>query len=211
MAVSRTLRCAMIGALCIRGALIAQAPESELAAAAANRQVCVSAIKQKNDDGAKVATTLAERSYRGLIKAHPNDLRPRVGLARTLGECRIQLVGFMAKGDVFDEGRDILLGVLKQDSTHWEARYSLSQFYYNAPDFLGHRQDAVRELETLLRQQGNSTQFPEMASPYVMLGDLYMKEKRNADAQRMWQQGQQLFPNDARFERRLSKVKGGRQ
>src|SRR5688572_8171822 len=172
----------------------AQSPSTELQAAAVTRERCVAALKAGDKGAAKVLTADGERRYRAFVASHPNDARPKVGLARLLGECGIELAGFMSKGDVFDEGRALLLQVLAADSTHWEARFALSQFYYNAPDFLGHRKDGIRELETLLRQQGDSDLFPELASPYVMLGDLYVKEKRVPDALRIWRQGQRLFP-----------------
>jgi tetratricopeptide (TPR) repeat protein len=182
-----------------------QASDEALAQAEEGRINCARLVAAKDKDLAKPATDSAEAAFERLTTAYPRDFRPKVGRARVLGECRMALAGFMSKGRVFDEGVQLLNEALTIAPKDWGARFALAQFYDNAPDFLGHRKDAIRELERIPQDHAGEAYFPEMATPYRMLGDLYIKEKRETDAVAVWKRGAALFPNNEGLKKRIEK------
>ena len=175
----------------------AAAPDSAL-------QACVAASTLHDDDAAKKSAQAAERHYRTLLSAHPDDRSLKTLLARVLSQCVIERVSIFSKEGVVKESNHLLLDVLAQDSTDWGSRYALALNYYHAPAFFGWTDKSIAEFEHLLAQQGNQTYFPEQAMPFLYLGNLYEKKGRKADAKAIWQRGSQLFPSNDKLRAKMS-------
>jgi hypothetical protein len=154
-----------------------------------------------------VASATAEEAWSGFEawrEARPEAPGPLVGEARVLLQCRIPFAAFMEQGALSARASEILRDALELDSTHWEARFLLGVNYFHNPEFMGLTDDAIREFEILLGQQGDRADFPDMAAPYVYLGDLYVRVGRPEDARAVWQRGAALFPENAGLAERLA-------
>ncbi|HEX2190898.1 MAG TPA: TonB-dependent receptor [Longimicrobiaceae bacterium] len=196
------IRIAMAAAVIAGGAapLAAQGGTAADAALAA----CSAAVKAKDEGEARTQADRAARLFRERIAASRTDADARVGLARTISECRIPLANFMQAGQLVGESSELLEEALAIDSTHWAARYVLAMNHYHTPAFLGRTGDAVREFERLIAQQGERGDPPVFAQPYLRLGDLYLRARRRDDALALWRRGAALFPAQAEaFRRKL--------
>jgi tetratricopeptide (TPR) repeat protein len=177
-------------------------PESRAALEALER--CSSAAAAGRQPDAVAAADAAWSGFEAWSAAAPADPEPRVGQARVLLQCRIAFASFMEQGALSARAGEILRAALELDPVHWHARYLLGINYFHNPEFMGLTDDAIAEFETLIAQQGGRTDFPEMAGPYVYLGDLYARVDRPADARATWQRGAELFPDDPRLAERLA-------
>ena len=157
------------------------------------------------------ATAAADTAWSGLEawrEAEPENPEPLVGQARVLLQCRIAFAPFMEQGALSARASELLLSALEIDPTHWEGRYLLGINYFHNPEFMGLTDDAITQFETLLAQQGERTDFPDMAGPFVYLGDLYARVGRQADARATWERGAALFPDDVTLAERLGGPSG---
>jgi tetratricopeptide (TPR) repeat protein len=179
------------------GAASAQAPVPTAADSALTE--CSRAAGAKNETAASAAAERAERLYRARLAAEPRSADARVGIARVIGECRIGFADFMSQARLSGQSVELLKAALAIDSTHWTARYVLALNHYHMPAFLGRTDDAVREFERLIAQQGTRNAPPVYAQPYIRLGELYLRQGRTADALAIWRRGAELFPREARF------------
>jgi len=119
----------------------------------------------------------------GRVEGSPEDLAARMELSRD----------YIAKLFTVNPGPEMGLWaakaetqwkeVLARDDRHWEARFSLATSWARYPDFLNKGPDAVREFETLRRQQESGPVEPRQAQVYLELGNLY-KRAGNAEKQR---------------------------
>lgn len=73
--------------------------------------------------------------------------------------------------------------VLARDDRHWEARNSLASSWARYPDFLNKGPDAIREFETLRRQQEAGPVEARQSQVYLELSGLY-KRAGNPEKQR---------------------------
>jgi tetratricopeptide (TPR) repeat protein len=183
--------------LATSGAATAQAPIPTAADSALTE--CSRAAGARDEAAASAAADRAERLYRARLVAEPQSAEPRVGLARVIGECRIGFADFMSKGRLSGQSIELLKAALAIDSTHWTARYVLALNYFHLPAFLGRTDDAIREFELLVAQQGTRNTPAIFAQPYLRLGELYVRKNRTADALAIWRRGATLFPGEARF------------
>jgi tetratricopeptide (TPR) repeat protein len=165
-------------------------------------QACASV--SADDKSGKAIAQAAEQHYRNLVRAAPDSARYKILLARVLSQCVIVRSSLWSKEGLVKESNRLLVDVLSSDSTNWEARYTLALNYYHAPSFFGWTDNAIREFERLLAQQGEQTLFPELAQPYLYLGILYDKKERHADAKSVWERGSRLFPGNAKLKARLA-------
>jgi tetratricopeptide (TPR) repeat protein len=170
---------------------------------------CSAAAKAKNEREAKTAADRAERLFRARADASRGDVDARVGLARTISECRIPGANFMQAGQLIGESNELLEEALAIDSTHWTARYVLALNHFHTPGFMGRTGDAIRHLERLLAQQGDRADRPFYAQPFLRLGELYVRARRRDDALAVWRRGAALFPAQAGAFGKLLAEHGG--
>lgn len=188
-----------------------QLPESpELAAADSALRACITAAEADRRAEAGAAADRAEALFGQLIKQLPGDARPLAGLGQVKARCRIPFVPMMTKGALLEESNALYERALSLDPTSWDARFMLAMNHYHTPEFLGRTPDAIREMETLVAQQGGRADRPYFALPYLFLGDLYQRTGNAAKAAETWRQGAALFPGDARFAQKLAGANSGK-
>ncbi|WP_420126003.1 hypothetical protein [Longimicrobium sp.] len=163
---------------------------------------CTAAGARKDETAARPAITQATALLREWMQAEPRGVEPRVRLAAVRVRCEIPFTDMMGAGSLVGQANGLLEEALQIDSTHWEARFSLAMNHFHTPEFLGRTPDAIRHLETLLRQQGDAAQ-PHFAETYLYLGDLYRRTGRVDEATALWRRGAALFPADGRFAEKL--------
>jgi tetratricopeptide (TPR) repeat protein len=169
-------------------------------------QACVAATEAGKKDEALAAADRAEATLQSWSEVRPGEPEPLVWRARTLSQCRIPHAVFMEQGVLVGRSNALLEEALELDPEYWTARYALALNHYYTPEFLGRTKDSIQHFEILLEQQGERTDFPEMAGPYVYLGDLYERVGRHEDAAAIWRRGIELFPEDERLQERLAKL-----
>ena len=179
-----------------------QPPDSSAALESLAR--CAEAAEAGDQPASSAAADAAWSGLEAWAEARPEDPGPLVGQANLLLQCRIPFATFMEQGAISARASEILLEALELDPTHWEGRYLLGVNYFHNPEFMGLTDDAIVQFETLLAQQGERADFPEMAGPYVYLGDLYLRVGRAGDARTTWERGAALFPDDPRLDERLA-------
>jgi tetratricopeptide (TPR) repeat protein len=188
---------AALAAALLSSPLTAQAPAPTAADSALAE--CARAARARDEDAATAAADRAERLFRVQMAASPRSADARVGMARVIGECRIGFAGFMSQARLSGQSVELLREALALDSTHWAGRFTLAMNYFHTPAFLGRTDDAVREFERLIAQQGERPGPPVFAQPYLRLGELYVRQRRVADALAVWRRGAALFPHEVRF------------
>ncbi|HEV2147270.1 MAG TPA: Plug domain-containing protein, partial [Longimicrobiaceae bacterium] len=180
----------------------ATAADSALAA-------CSAAARAKNEREAKAQADRAARLFRERIAASRTDVDARVGMARTISECRLPGANFMQAGQLVGESNELLEEALAVDSTHWMARFALAMNHFHTPAFLGRTGDAIRHFERLVAQQGERADRPIFAQPYLRLGELYVRARRRDDALAVWRRGAALFPGQSEAFRAKLAEHGG--
>ncbi|HYJ80647.1 MAG TPA: hypothetical protein VEW03_13625, partial [Longimicrobiaceae bacterium] len=193
----------LAGLLLVSGGRAAAQDATDPAAAGAALEQCTAAAQGGREQEARPAADRAEAMYERWMQASPRDPEPRVGLAAVKSRCRIPFAEMMQQGALIAQSNQLLEEALALDSLHWRARFSLAMNHYHTPAFLGRTGDAARHLEVLVAQQGERAE-PHFALPYLYLGDLYRRLKRDADARAVWERGARLFAGDARFAERLA-------
>jgi tetratricopeptide (TPR) repeat protein len=203
-----TLLAAIAALMLTAGLAVAQVPASDAAASAAEAAdsltSCIAAAEANRQPEALAGAEAAWSGFEAAHEAVPLDPEPLVGQARVLLQCRLPFAPFMEQGALSARAGEILREALELDPSHWDARYTLGINYFHNPEFMGLTDDAIREFETLLEQQGDRVDFPEMAGPYVYLGDLYARVGRGDEANATWERGAALFPQDPRLAERIS-------
>ena len=202
-----SLGLAVVTVLALTSAATAQLPHPIPAADSALAD-CARAAARGDKRAANAAADNADRLYRAAGAASHDDT-PTVRLARVIGECRIPVASFFSKPRLARQAEGMLTRLLASDSTSWEGRYTLALLYYHAPSFVGKTDDAIRQFETLLAQQGASAAFAEQAAPYAYLGDLYERTGRKGEAASLWRRGLTVFPGDTALKRRLAGAGSG--
>ena len=199
----------IVGAAAVMAALAlsagearAQFPAEKAAQVRAAVAECTAAGERGDEAAARPAIQQATTLLREWMQAEPRGVEPRVRMAGVRARCEIPFADMMGRGALVGQANALLEEALQIDSTHWEARFSLAMNHFNTPEFLGRTPDAIRHLETLLRQQGDGAQ-PHFAQTYLFLGDLYRRTGRADEAAALWQRGAALFPADARFAEKL--------
>lgn len=177
-------------------------PAEKAAQVRAAIETCTAAGERKDEAAARPAIQQATTLLREWMQAEPRGVEPRVRMANVRARCEIPFTDMMGAGALIGQANALLEEALQIDSTHWEARFTLAMHHYHTPEFLGRTPEAIRHLETLLRQQGDGAQ-PHFAETYLYLGDLYRRASRADDATAIWRRGAALFPADPRFAQKL--------
>lgn len=176
------------------------APSPGEAALAACSQAAGRGEKQE----ARRLADRAESIFQEQLRREPGSADARAGLARVISECRIRFANFLSAGRMAGQSTRLLEEALRIDPRHWSARFTLAMNHFHTPEFLGKGDDARRELETLIEQQGGRADLPHLALPHLYLGELHRREGREADAQRVWSRGAELFPENAKLRERIA-------
>ena len=179
------------------------APDPEMAAADSVVRVCAAAAAARRPSDALAAADVAERAYRARILRRPGEVRALVGLARTIGACRIPSADLALAGDLSAESIELLQRALDIQPNHWAARYMLALNYYRSPPFMNRSADAARELDRLIALQGDRNDVTEFARTYEYRGMLWSRAARPDSARAVWERGLRLFPGDAVLRERL--------
>jgi vitamin B12 transporter len=187
------------------GVLTAQTA-AERAAADSALAACA-AVSQRRDREARSIVAAAEATLRRHVRGHPRDAHGRVRLARLLTQCRIPQSSFMAAGRLLAESNRLLEEALALEPASWEARLALALNHFHAPEFLHRGDDARRELERLLEQQGERADGPHFALPYLYLGRLHARAGRHAAAVAVWERAARLFPEHEELRRALEEAR----
>lgn len=205
MFLSRISLATLAATIVIAAPAAAQERTARMAAADSAFDACVQAADANDGAKANAAADQAEKLYQQWAAAQPNQVHPRTRLGQIKTRCRIRFANFMRQGALLDESNALLEEALAIDPESWDARFALAMNHYHTPDFLGRTADAVREMETLLAQQGERSDRPHYALVYAFLGDLYAKTGDRARAAELWRKGSTLFPADAMLQERLQK------
>jgi vitamin B12 transporter len=152
---------------------------------------------------AKRAADDAERAFRTLLRAYPDNADVRVGLAQVLIRCQLRHANVSGIMSLVGEAEGELRSVLSAQPEHWSARFTLAMLLKNMPAMLGRDADAVREFELLLARQGRRGDQPHFAQPFVQLGDLHDAAGRKSMAVDVWRRGLALFPAHPELRGRL--------
>lgn len=154
----------------------------------------------------KRAADEAEREYRARLREHPGDSDLRVGLAQVLVRCQLPHAGVTGVMSIIGAAEAELRAVLAERADHWNAAFTLAMLLRNMPPMLGRGDDAVREFERLIAQQGDRADRPGFALPFVHLGDLHEQAVRRTAAIEVWRRGLTLFPDHAELRSRLERA-----
>ncbi|MBK8980258.1 MAG: tetratricopeptide repeat protein [Planctomycetes bacterium] len=138
------------------------------------------------------------------------DADPRSADARAdVGDAYVQAI--IGAGDMLTQslyGRkadDAYSRALELDPTHWRARFSKATGLTFWPDYLGKKPEAIEHFEILARQQEGSQPRPEFRATWIMLGNLYMQQGKEAEARSAWERGLAQFPNDPELSGKLGR------
>lgn len=172
-------------------------------------EACVRAAEAGDAAAAKPEADRAEGLFREALDTLPDSPAPRVGLARTLSQCRIPFAPLMEQGALVGRSNALLEEALEIDPSHWTARFMLAANHYHTPEFLGRTKDSIHHFELLVEQQAGRADEPRFATPYAMLGDLYTRTGRADEARAIWEAGAALFPDHEGLARRLGKPADG--
>jgi vitamin B12 transporter len=164
---------------------------------------CATAAAERRLSEAATHASVAEAAFRSRIAMRPDDVRALVGLARTLGACRIPGADIARAGELSAESIDLLKRALEIEPRHWLARYTLALNYYRAPSFLGRSGDAARQFDHLIAQQGSRNDIAEFARPFEYRGVLWERAGERDSAIAVWNRGHAIFPADTALTARL--------
>jgi vitamin B12 transporter len=151
----------------------------------------------------RAAADEAERLFRELMRSGVRPLDARVGLAQVLVRCQIPHAGPMRVVALVEEAERELRGVLAESPEHWNARFLLAVTLHNIPPMLGRGEEARRELERLIAQQGKRVTGPHEALPFAYLGDRHLAAGHRGAAIETWRRGLALHPHHAALVGRL--------
>jgi hypothetical protein len=139
----------------------------------------------------------AESQFRSVLARKAGEPEAMVGLARTLSQCLIPAAEFAQQGELSAEAIELLQNALELKPTHWTARFVLANIYLRSPAFLGRGPLAAKELDELLRQQGDRTTNPMYARVFEMRGKMFGRANMPDSARALYVRGSTLFPDDA--------------
>ncbi len=162
--------------------LTAQAPAVPATAADSALAACLSGASVSPSDRASL-NDRAERLWRAAVALQPEGAAPSVGLARVLVQCRLPLATGPAEMlGLFQEAVDALRGALDREPGYWPARFTLGLVYAGAPEFLGHTNSGIAELELATGAGGIPEHLPEFREALQELARLFDRTGRAAEA-----------------------------
>lgn len=174
----------------------AQQPNEALPEIQALR-ACTALADSGKAEAAQMEGNKAASLYRKRLARDPRDVEAMVGAARSLSQCLVPAAEFMEQGELSSEALDLLDKATAIQPDHWLARYMIAAISYRSPSFLGRGERAAKELDELLRMQGNRTDNPMFARVFAMRGLQLNRAGKSDSARALWARGAALFPDDA--------------
>jgi vitamin B12 transporter len=175
---------------------------AESRAASAALQSCAAGEGPKEE--LKRAADRAEQQFRKLLREDRQSVDLRVGLAQVLIRCQLPHANVTGIMSLVAEAESVLRSVLDDEPEHWNGRFTLAVLLRNMPAMLGRSEDAEREFERLIAQQGRRAGGPQYALPYLHLGDLHAAAGRKTTAVETWRRGLALVPGHTELVARLT-------
>ena len=117
------------------------------------------------------------------------------------------LAAVVSKGQLATKALNQLDAVLEQTPEWWPAFYARGMNHLHWPRALRHTPDAIEDFKRCLELQmkaGAPNERPYYVRTYVLLGDAYAKNKEPDKAREAWNEGIEVFPDNADLKRRLS-------
>src|SRR5215208_1870353 len=173
-----------------------QTPPSASAEAAALRR-CTALADSGRGAEAEASGKTAETLYLQRVGQNPRDVDALVGAARAKSQCLVPAANFLRQGELSSDAIDLLDRALEMQPDHWLARYVLASIAYRSPAFLGRGKRAAKELDELLRMQGDRTDDPMFARVFALRGMQLSRQGKADSARALWLRGAALFPADA--------------
>ncbi len=137
-------------------------------------------------------------------RVNPNLVQAHVELGNAYLQQLMSMTPGPQSGVVATNVDQAFDAALEIDPNHWGARFTKGLSLSMWPGFLGKKQQAIDQFETLITQQEQSPSQPHFAQTYLYLGNLYQERGELDKAAETWAKGFGLFPNDADLR---SKVK----
>jgi hypothetical protein len=181
-----------------------QAPVDSSEAASSLRRCVALADSGKTADAASLGRSV-EALFRQRAARNPRDIEALVGVARAISQCRVPGAEFVEQGALTADALELLDRALELAPDHWMARFVAASIAFRSPAFLGRGPRAAKELDMLLRLQGDRTDNPVFARVYAMRGIQLSREGKIDSARVLWQRGAKLFPGDAELRSLVQK------
>jgi len=141
--------------------------------------------------------------YEARAKANPNDPTAQV----ELGEAYLQKIFEVGSGPMAgvwaNKADGAFDAALALDDHNWDARFTKAVSLSFWPPIFGKQPDAIEHFQTLLSQQAGQPKNAQYAQTYLMLGNLYAQQGKSADAEAMWKQGLQQYPDNAALKEKF--------
>lgn len=157
---------------------------------------------QQLKDSGKLDQAITELEQRSA--SNPNSAE----YPAALGQAYLQKAGMLK--DLREQG---ILGMkadqtfdaaLALDPSNWDAGFwkAVAMSYW--PPQLNKGQEVIERFAELVKLQETQPAQPQFAQTYVILGEQYQKQGYADYARQIWQQGNALFPNDAKLLEKLT-------
>jgi tetratricopeptide (TPR) repeat protein len=163
-------------------------------------RVCTHLVDAGKAADAEAPGKVAESLYKERLAQSPRDVEALVGAARAMSQCLVPSADFLKQGELSAEAMELLDRALEIQPDHWLARFVLASIAFRSPAFLGRGKRAAKELDELLRMQGDRTDDPMFARVFALRGLQLSREKQADSAHALWTRGAALFPNDAELK-----------
>jgi tetratricopeptide (TPR) repeat protein len=188
-------------ASCFLAITSAAQEQTALARADAALESCIAAAKNNDEPGCKTAADQADRGYDEAERSGAAKAHVLTGRARVLSQCRVRYAGFLQQPGLVKRSIALLQQAIAADPNHTLAHYTLAMNYYHAPKVFGQTDDALGELELIVKRWGTRRDLPVVGDAYFFLGRVYERLGRTKDAEATWKKGAELFPANARLKR----------
>jgi tetratricopeptide (TPR) repeat protein len=135
--------------------------------------------------------------------------QPRdAALPTTLGQAYLKRAGMTQ-----DVREQAILGMkadktfddaLALDPSNWQARFTKAVGMSYWPAQMNKGQEVIDQFQMLIQQQEGQAPQPEFAQSYRWLGEQYSKAGQADEAQKAWQRGLALFPDNPELKKRVT-------
>ncbi len=143
------------------------------------------------------------KTLEAAVAADPTDATARMNLAQAYVSKLLTVPDGPERGTWAMKAEGQWAKVLERDDRNWEARYSLAFSWSRWPDFLNKAPDAIREFESLRRQQELGSPEERHAQTYLQLAGLYRRQGNVEKARETLAAGLARHRDDAELKKAL--------